>query len=119
MSKTITANFESIDTATLAASNAKDRCSNVKGVKVKYKSPRHEQDSYLFSNMFTPVDASTPSVLQNGIFPVAVNIDPIGQHSPYPTRNQKATVEITATGGNLNTICSTLRQGGGIGIKIK
>ncbi len=119
MSKTITANFESIDTATIAASNAKDRCDNVKGIKVKYKQSSREREPYVFSNMFMPVDTSTPSVLQNGMLPVAVNIDGLGMNQSYSPKNKKATVEITASGGNLNAICSTLRQGGGLGIKIK
>lgn len=124
MSKTITAKFDSIDAATIAASNAKDRCDNVKGVKIKYKADkRHNEPSYVFTNSISPTDTSNnPSVLQNGIFPLAVNVDSIGiGHNDYYSYNRrKATVEITATdNSNYGKICSTLRQLGGLGVKIK
>lgn len=122
MSKTIIAKFDSIDAATIAASNAKDRCDNISSVKVKYKAKKDNDryDPYVFPSAFAPVDASAPSVLQNGIFPVAVNVDPLADYTNhYPNRHKKATVEITASGGNIDPICATLRQGGGLALKVR
>lgn len=122
MSKTITAKFDSIDAATIAASNAKDRFENISSVKVKYKTEQdeHEVEPFIFSGGFAAVnaaDVSTPSVLQNGMYPVAVNIDAI--NDSRPARTKKATVEITAKGTNVDPICSTLRQGGGVSLKVR
>lgn len=119
MSKTITATFDSIDAATIAASNTKDHCTNVEGVKIKYKQNHGDHEPYLFSGAFTPVEASVPSVLQNGLYPVAVNVDALGQYNPYPTKSSKVKVEIVASGANVSPICSTLRQAGGISVKVK
>ena len=119
MKKMITATFESVDTATLAASHVKDKCDNVKEVKIRYKTPHHSSRSRLFASVFTPVDAATPTVMQNGLFPVAVNIDAIGTQNKNDYIPSKAMVEITATQDNIHTISSILRQGGGIEVKVK
>lgn len=122
MSKTITASFESIDSATTAASKAKDRCENISCVKVKYNTPHNFDNSIeplVFANAFTPVDASTPSVTQTGMFPIAMNVDPIADYGHHPHNESHATVEITAKGENVNPICATLRQGGGISLKVR
>lgn len=123
MDKTITAHFDSIDMATFAAKNVTSHCKNVKSIRVSYhnKERHYDETPEVFSSFFTPAGFPTMPLMNGGPLPDLFNGNALRekrQHADHMVATTKATVRVTASEENIGAITSTLRNGGGLDVRV-
>lgn len=125
MKKTITANFETVDMATLAVQRATSRCGSITRADIRYDSPHFDnnidQVPALFDDFFPPYGSPAMPILNNGAFPETLMIAPLmdrEQHGIQAMDRCKASVRITLEEKDLHGVSATLRQHGGYGLKV-
>ncbi|WMJ22272.1 hypothetical protein RBG61_09760 [Paludicola sp. MB14-C6] len=116
MNKTIIAQFDSIDMATIAARNVMNRIKGIMDVKIAYKSSESFHEDEVFSDFFTPPTLVNGVLFDNSsILPINYNAIGEKEHESHAPRGIR--VEIKTSNENVQNIKSNLRTYGGHSIK--
>lgn len=115
MSVNVSANFPSMDMATLAVKSISTRMSGVKSVRVSY---HREHDSSVAPayNLFLPSPTAS-GFYTNETMPYGTAFLNLGD-VPEPRIEGEVRVELKVTGDNLAMIKSNLRNYGGLNVKV-
>lgn len=118
MSKTITAQFDSVDMATVAANHIRQRVKGVTGIKIAYQPPENHHENSVFSDFFLPVGLQSGVNLQESIsFPVNYTAVLNRQQEYSHTETNHVRLEIQTNNVDTRNIKSNLRTYGGLNLK--
>lgn len=119
MNKTITAEFDSIDIATIAARNVTQRVKGISEVKISYKNSYGEgAKEQLFSDFFIPQNFMSGVIVNESVnYPVNYNAVNEKRQRNDDITTKYVIVEIKTSNENARNIKSNLRAYGGLNIK--
>ncbi|MEG1028039.1 MAG: hypothetical protein RSE07_05055 [Oscillospiraceae bacterium] len=117
MNKIITANFDSIDMATLALKNIKESGIPLASVKINYKKTFHNETNDISSNVLLPNNTTTNFNYQMFGNETVMNFIPLNIPQSQHPNISDVKVIIKALDNDINTITSTLRNYGGLSVK--
>lgn len=123
MDKIITAQFDSVDAAAIAAKRITDHFNGIRSIRIFYKNTGNSrtEESDLFSGAFLPFPLTAQPMMSSILPPLFYpnSISEWEQSKSHRNAVQKVTVKIKANEKNSGTIAAILRFGGGIGVKVE
>lgn len=115
----ITANFSSIDMATLAIKSVTSRVKSVESVKISYKTHSNYPHTEISSSMFLPMP------IQNGVYtnetiayPVNLNAIRENNEKIEHRRTRSVQIELKTTSNEIQAVKTNLRNYGGLNVKV-